>query len=72
MIVSVNARPPDGPLTSPVAILIFTGKSTFRTRVTAEIPHDRATEERVMFAATGNMSDETDDPAAPAASTADV
>jgi len=41
-------------------------------RVTAEIPHDRATEERVMFAATGNMSDETDDPAAPGTSTADV
>ena len=24
-------------------------------RLTAEIPHDRATEERVMFAATGNV-----------------
>jgi rhamnose transport system ATP-binding protein len=28
-------------------------------RVTAEIPHERATEERVMFAATGNLADET-------------
>ena len=32
-------------------------------RVTAEIAARRATEERVMFAATGNLSDETDDAA---------
>ena len=41
-------------------------------RVTAEIPHDRATEERVMFAATGNMSDETDDAPEPTAGSPDV
>ena len=40
--------------------------------MTAEIPHDRATEERVMFAATGNMSDETDDTPGPTTSSADV
>jgi rhamnose transport system ATP-binding protein len=30
-------------------------------RVTAEIPHERATEERVMFAATGNLTDDAVD-----------
>jgi rhamnose transport system ATP-binding protein len=29
-------------------------------RITADIPHDRATEERVMFAATGNVGADED------------
>jgi len=35
-------------------------------RITAEIPHDRATEERVMFAATGNLAADDAAAAAPA------
>jgi rhamnose transport system ATP-binding protein len=41
-------------------------------RITAEIPHDRATQERVMFAATGNMRDEADDGVDPTAGGPDV
>jgi rhamnose transport system ATP-binding protein len=35
-------------------------------RITAEIPRDRATEERVMFAATGNVGADEVAAAAPA------
>src|SRR6266508_1514102 len=37
-ILSVNARPADGPLTRPVSMLTSTGKSNFSLRVPVEIP----------------------------------
>jgi rhamnose transport system ATP-binding protein len=40
-------------------------------RITAEIPHERATEERVMFAATGSAADDGLDPTATGAPTGD-
>ena len=41
-------------------------------RIAAEIPHDQATEERVMFAATGNVAAGDEPATAPATGQADA